>query len=169
MTSSEIIYEGTTQAHRARVRKLLEAAFGRSDEAELVDALDDGGYVLCSLVACDEGRVIGHVAFSTLIVEQAEGVVRAAALAPLAVAEDQRGKGIGSELVRRGLVGSGRLGCDAVIVLGDPAFYGRFGFSSELGARLSCPFGGPCFMALELLPASLSRGGRVIYPPPFGL
>jgi putative acetyltransferase len=55
-----------------------------------------------------------------------------------------------------------------VIVLGEPEFYSRFGFSSRLAAALESPFSGDAFMALELRSDALRCvRGRVVYPPPF--
>lgn len=153
----------------AAIDELVAAAFGRPDEARLVRDLGEGGYLLCELVAKEGERLVGHIAFSLLPIEQQDAVIRGVSLAPLAVCASHRHRGIGAALVREGLVRVHRLGADAVVVLGEPRYYGRFGFSAELGARLSAPFSGPSFMALELMPGSLRGGGRVVYAPPFGV
>jgi len=96
--------------------------------------------------------------------------VIAAAMAPVAVHPDWQRKGIGSALIQRGLSICIDKNVPAVIVLGDPLFYPRFGFSAELGSFLKHPFPqGPHFMALELTPGVLASvpGARVRYPRAF--
>jgi putative acetyltransferase len=151
------------------IRHVNRLAFGQDDEASLVDALRDGGYVRVSLVAEYEGRVVGHVLFSDLPITTEAGTVPALALAPLAVLPEFQNRGIGSELVRRGLDLCRERGHRIVVVLGHPGFYPRFGFSAELATRLASPFaGGESFMAAELVPGALDGvSGRVVYPPPF--
>lgn len=150
------------------VREVNRRAFGRDAEGQLVDALRAGGYIRVSRVAELEGRVVGHVLFSTLPVETAEGVVEALALAPMAVVPEHQRRGVGSALVRDGLAACREAGHGIVIVLGHPEFYPRFGFSAEQAGRLRSPFSGPAFMALALTPGALDGvEGEVRYTPPF--
>jgi putative acetyltransferase len=152
------------------IREVNRQAFGREDEARLVDALRAGGYARLSLVAEEAGQVVGHVLFSDLPVVTPAGPVQALALAPLAVLPARQRQGIGSRLVQEGLRACAGAGHRAVIVLGHPAYYPRFGFSAGLAGRLKSPFSGPAFMALELVPGALAGvTGEVRYPPPFGL
>lgn len=154
----------------AAIRTVERVAFGRDDEARLVDRLRDDGDLVCELVAtAASGVVVGHVAFSHLPVWLPDGdVVRAAALAPLAVLPQHRRAGIGSALVRAGLEACAGAGAAGVVVLGDPAFYARFGFSSALARHLRAPFSGDAFMALELGSGQL-RAGEVRYARAFGI
>jgi putative acetyltransferase len=144
-------------------------AFGRDDEARLVERLRDDGDMVMELVATGSGgTVVGHVAFSHLPIWSPDGeVVHAAALAPLAVLPQHRRTGIGSALVKIGLEGCAQEGAAGAIVLGDPKFYGRFGFSSALASHLRAPFSGEAFMAIEFAPGAL-RAGEVRYPRAFG-
>lgn len=144
-------------------------AFGRDDEARLVDALREGGYARVSLVAENDGQVVGHVLFADLPIITDQGTVAALALAPLAVLPACQGQGIGSALVLRGLELCKEQGHRIVVVLGHPGFYRRFGFSTKLAAELRSPFSGrPSFMAAELVSGALDGvAGRVEYPPPF--
>lgn len=155
-----------TPADRAAIRKVNEAAFGRPDEASLVDALRDAGALLVSLVAEEDGVIAGHVLFSSVSVEPklVEAPELAAprgkffGLAPLAVLPAHQGRDLGSRLVRAGVEVCGRLGCDAVFVLGDPAYYRCFGFVTAATRGLRCEYPVPdeAFMVVELRPDALN-------------
>lgn len=158
-----------TAGDLAAIREVHRQAFGRPDEAELVDALRAGHHLRLSLVLEREGEILGHVAFSEVAIETESQSLAALSLAPLAVLPARQRQGIGSRLVRAGLELAAELGHRAVIVLGDPNFYPRFGFSHELALPLDAPFSGPAWMAAELVPGALHGvAGRVVYPPPFG-
>jgi GNAT superfamily N-acetyltransferase len=88
----------------AAIQAVNRQAFGQADEAVLVDALRDGGFAVASLVAEDAGRIVGHILFSRLPVAAGGRIVEGAALAPMAVMPDRQREGIGSALVRAGLV-----------------------------------------------------------------
>jgi putative acetyltransferase len=152
------------------IRAVIREAFGGEAEGRLVDRLRADGLVVASLVAIVGGRVVGHVLFSALPVDGEHGVVTAAALAPLAVAPEWQRRGIGTALVRRGLELCRERGSAAVVVLGHPGYYPRFGFSAELARQLRAPYSGEAFMALELIPGALGAGtGTVRYPAAFNL
>lgn len=153
------------------IRRVNEAAFAGSAEADLVEALRAGGYVIASLVAETEAGVVGHVLFSRLLIETESGEVSAASLAPMAVLPQVQRQGIGSLLVSTGLALCRERGERIAFVLGHPAFYPRFGFSSDSASPIVCPFGeGEAWMAMELDPGSLAEvTGRVVYPPPFAM
>lgn len=134
----------------APIRAILLAAFGREAEARLVDRLHASGKIACSLVAEEEGRILGHVMFSRVTI--GETAVPALSLAPLAVLPAFQRLGIGSALVSAGLQQL-RLGGQArVVVVGDPAYYPRFGFVPASRFGLVCPFPVPedAFMAIAL-------------------
>jgi putative acetyltransferase len=155
---------------RAAVRAVNEAAFGRPDEADLVDRLRAEGVVLLSLVAELERRVAGHILFSRMWIDTSDGPVEAAALAPMAVLPGYQRQGIGGQLIRHGLDLLRGRGERIVIVLGHPDYYPRFGFSSEKARSLESPFSPKAFMAMELR-AGAPDGvrGKVRYPAAFGL
>lgn len=164
-----VIVRFESAADRDGIRAVNRAAFGQEDEARLVDALRAGGHVRASLVAEEEGRLVGHVLFSELRIATPAGTVEALALAPLAVLPSHQRRGIGSALTREGLRACRTAGHRIVVVLGHPVFYPRFGFSAGLAARLNSPFSGPEFMAAEIVPGALDGvAGEVVYPPPFG-
>jgi putative acetyltransferase len=150
------------------IRELNRLAFGSEDEAWLVDALRDGGYVRESFVAERERRVVGHVLFSELRILTGQGAVGALALAPLAVVPSHQRQGIGSRLMKTSLSACRDAGHQIVIVLGHADYYSRFGFSTKLTERLASRYAGPSFMALELTPGALDGVvGDVQYAPPF--
>lgn len=152
------------------IRQVNEAAFGSSDEANLVDALRADLVVLLSLVAELDGRVVGHILFSRMSIETPTGAVPAVALAPMAVLPPFQRQGIGGRLIRHGLDALRGLNERIVIVVGHATYYPRFGFSAEKARSLENPFPPDVFMALELSPGALDRvGGPVRYPHAFGL
>jgi len=152
------------------IASLHRAVFRGDYEANLVDALRRNELVLASLVALQDERIVGHIMFSALRLEVEGRDVAAACLAPLAVATDFQRKGYGSSLVKSGIEALRIRGCEAIIVLGHPDYYQRFGFSAGLTSKLIAPFGGPAFMGLELFPGVLAgQPGSVTYPPAFGI
>lgn len=113
---------------RAAIAAVVAAAFGQDEVAELIDALRDAAALAISLVAVHDGEIVGHVAFSPATIETDASIDHALILAPLAVAPDHQRRGIGSELVRAGLQACRQTEHDLAFVLGDPAYYHRFGF-----------------------------------------
>lgn len=154
--------------HEAAVRALHRQAFGGMFEAELVDRLKQDGLAIVSLVAIDGGRVAGHILLSTLAVEIDGRPVASASLAPMAVVPKRQRQGIGSKLVRAGLARLQQGSTQAVIVVGHPDYYQRFGFSAEKVRKLDTPYAGEAFMGLELVPGALAGArGSVRYPAAF--
>jgi putative acetyltransferase len=153
-------------ADRDRVRAVNQLAFDGDVEADLVRVLYAAGEVLFGLVAEADGRLVGHILFSRLPIAMATGeVIPAAALAPLAVLPDWQRQGIGSALVRQGLARCQERDVPAVVVLGDPAYYTRFGFYVETARGLQTPWSGPHLMAIELTPGCLGDGQGVAHYP----
>jgi putative acetyltransferase len=148
----------------AAVRRVLTAAFPTPMEAKLVDDLRSAGDLMLSLVA-DQGGILGHVAFSRL--KFAATGLGGAALGPIGVLPEQQRKGIGSALVRDGLSRLAQAGEDAVVVLGDAAFYERFGFSRAAAMRLETPYDGHHLLAKALSEQGSRARGKVRYAPAF--
>ena len=113
----------------AEIEDFYPKAFPDEDLLPLLRSLLKEASKILSLVGVLEGRVVGHIAFTTC--SMTERKENAALLAPLAVAPAHQKQGIGSALVRAGLLMSERTGATQIFVLGDPAYYGRFGFSPE--------------------------------------
>jgi putative acetyltransferase len=151
------------------IRDINRAAFGGEDEAVLVDRLRADGLVIASLVAEDAVRLVGHILFTRLDVTGGQGAIPAAALAPMAVIPEVQNQGIGSALVRAGIEVCRAAGMHAIVVLGHPDYYPRFGFSAALARNLTAPFSGPAFMALELVPGAFGEHATVTYPSAFGI
>jgi putative acetyltransferase len=146
------------------VGALLKAAFEGGAEVDLVGRLRDRGDIRLALVAEQAGRVVGYAAFLRLTMTAHGVAVSAIGLAPLAVEPAWQRQGIGAALVREGLSRLKSAGERIAFVLGDPAYYARFGF--KVSERYISRYSGPHFQALVLAPdAPLS--GHVAYPDPF--
>ena len=157
-------------ADHAGVRRVVELAFGRSSEADLVDALRQVADPQVSLVAAQDDDIVGHIFFSPVSIESPEGSFTAMGLAPLAVRPDFQNKGIGSKLAIAGLKECRRIGHEVVVVLGHARYYPRFGFvpASLKGIRSEYDVPDDVFMVAELTPGALGgRCGIVKYHPAF--
>ncbi len=154
---------------RAAVHAVNVSAFETPTEANLVDALREHARPVASLVAEDDGTVVGHIMFSPVSLSGHPGL-KVMGLAPMAVAPEHQRKGIGSALVRAGLEQCKQLGFVAVVVLGHPEYYPRFGFSPASRFGIDCEYDVPeeAFMAMELQREALSeKAGRVKYHAAF--
>lgn len=141
------------------------SAFSTPAEAELVDALREQVQPIISLVAEVSGDITGHIMFSPTSLS-GDASLKMMGLAPMAVAPEQQRKGIGSMLVRAGLEECRLLGVAAVVVLGHPEFYPRFGFSpaSRFGMDSEYDVAKELFMAIELQAGALSgESGTIKY------
>jgi putative acetyltransferase len=152
----------------AAVRRVNEAAFGKPDEADLVDRLRARAAPYLALVAEDEDGVVGHIVFSPMTFDPPRPGLTAFGLAPMAVLPSRQQRGIGSALVREGLAACREAGVDAVFVLGHPTYYPRFGFEPTADRGIENEYGAPpeAFMAIELTPGALDEvTGTARYHP----
>jgi putative acetyltransferase len=151
------------------VRALNTVAFGSAAEADLVEALRDRARPLVSLVAEEDASIVGHIMFSPVALPGFSGPPLMG-LAPMAVVPGRQRTGIGGTLVREGLACCRRLGGAAVVVLGHPEYYPRFGFVPASRFGIGCEYEAPpeAFMVLELIPGTLaSASGTVRYHDAF--
>lgn len=125
------------------IRLVHEQAFGRSVEADAIDALRQRQQITLSLLAIENGQVVGHILFSPVTIETQFGQFPALGLAPLAVLPSYQKRGVGSALVERGLELCRHLPVDCIVVLGDPHYYQRFGFVPAYRYQLHCPWDVP--------------------------
>jgi putative acetyltransferase len=152
------------------IRRLNDMVFGGPFEGTLIDELREAFIDAVELVAVEDGAIVGHILFSALTTMVDDDAVPTLSLAPMCVHPDRQRSGIGSALVETGLDLARDREWQAVVVLGHPEYYPRFGFSAELASRLDSPFDGDSFMALELVPGALDGDdGLVVYPTAFGL
>jgi len=133
-----IIRPETSNDYKA-IREINIAAFANhpySNHTEhlIVEALRADGALTVSLVAEVEGRVVGHIAFSPVTINGAHH--QWFALGPIAVLPALQRQGIGTELVNEGLKSIRALGAQGCVLVGDPAYYSRFGFSPSLALTL---------------------------------
>lgn len=138
-------------------------------EANLVERLRDSREALFELVAENEAAMFGHTLVSALNIKRADETLEAALLAPVSVLPAFQRQGVGGALVEAAKVECQQRGVPAMFVYGHAHYYPRFGFSAEKAALVEAPWRGPEFMALELIPACLTKGGRMRYPRAFGI
>jgi len=152
------------------IRQVNRAAFGRETEANLVDKLR-GIASTFSFVAVQSDRIVGHLLFSPVaVVGNCSSNFSILGLAPVAVLPDYQRQGMGTLLIREGLKECVRSGFQAVVVLGNPDFYSRFGFIPASRKSLGCEYDVPdeAFMVLELESGALQDcSGMVKYRSEF--
>jgi len=153
----------------AAIRNVNRVAFGGDVEAALVDALRQQAAPVVSLVADEDGQVFGHIMFSPVVLS-GHHLLRIMGLAPMAVLPPMQKRGVGTALVRAGIDRCRELDCQAVVVLGHPTYYPRFGFvpASRFGIASEYAVPDDAFMALELEAGALRRvSGTVRYHAAF--
>lgn len=148
------------------IRRAFQSHNEACEEADLVDGLRRDGDLVLSLVAERDGQLVGHIGFSRLWIAQDAQRFPGISLAPLAVMPDHQRKGAGRMLVEAGHARLREAGETIVFVLGDPDYYGRFGFSLLAAAAFECRYAGPHFQALRLS-SSAPDAGSVAYAPAF--
>jgi len=152
-------------SERAAISAVLEHAFGQRDEAALVEALVESPDTVLEMVAVHDGQIVGHVLFSRLLVATGDERFDAVALAPLSVEPSFQGRGIGGALVVAAHRVLREAGERLSIVVGDPAYYERFGYSHARAAGFDSAYQGEAMQAVAWGDAP-SRG-RLEYAPAF--
>ena len=147
----------------AAVHAVNASAFETSAEARLVTRLREEAQPLVSLVAEEHGEIVGHIILSPVMLS-GHAHLKILGLGPMAVLPEHQRKGIGSELVRAGLAQGKELGFGAVVLVGHPEFYPRFGFAPASRFGIACEFDVPeeAFMALELQPGVFAEATGTI-------
>lgn len=148
--------------HRVVRNAFAGAAPTSGTEHVIVRELRRAGALVVSLVAILDGQVVGHVAVSPVAIS--DGSQGWYGLGPVAVEPGQQNLGAGSALVREALWRLGQMGAAGCVVLGDPAYYGRFGFRVEPALVLE---GVPPGYLQALLLAGGPPSGTVRYHPAF--
>ena len=120
------------------IREITEAAFRLNDhssgtEGAIIDALREAGALTISLVAVIDNETVGHVAFSPVTIEGEH--LDWFGLGPVAVRPDLHRRGIGSVLIREGLARLKQARASGCVLVGDPAYYRRFGFENDPALR----------------------------------
>lgn len=140
------------------IRRVNQAAFETGAEADLVDALREKNDHVISMVAEKEDRIIGHIMFSPVTLTAGGAEITLLGLAPMAVLPDYQKQGVGSGLVETGLAECRRQGYPAVVVLGHPDYYPRFGFGPSQKYHISSEYdvAPEVFMIIELQPGILA-------------
>lgn len=164
----ETVIRDEREGDAAAIRAVTLAAFAgmpysQQTEAAIVEALRAANALAVSLVAVEGGEVAGHVAFSPIAIDGADapgwfGV------GPLSVRPGRQRAGIGSALMRAGIERVKAPGGKGCVLVGDPAYYRRFGF--EASTSLSCP-GLPAEYFQVLVLASEMPSGAVAFHPAF--
>jgi putative acetyltransferase len=152
-----------TAADAAAIRRVHEQAFPTPAEAVLVDQLRTHGKATISWVAQHDGEVVGHILFSPVTVDGLSLSSPALGLAPVAVLPARQRQGVGASLVRDGLEACRHRGCGFVVVLGEPAYYRRFGFEKASRYGLHNDYGvDDEFQVRELQAGSIPLGGGLV-------
>lgn len=156
---STIEIRPASPAHYQTIDDLLEAAFKGGEEVDIVHRIRARGLMDLELVAVLDGEPVGHVAFSAVRLDPPGPAITLTGLAPLAVHPDVQNQGIGKKLVWAGIDRLRKRGLHAMFILGDPGYYGHFGFRLAAPSGLACvyPGGEKAFQVLELFDGALAE------------
>jgi putative acetyltransferase len=166
----EVRIRPETAADAEGIRDVNDAAFGQAGEGRLVERLRANGAATISLVAEYNGRIVGHILFSPVMIEADGRAAQGLGLGPMAVMPECQGRGIGACLVLEGLERAEADGTPFCVVLGHPHFYPRFGFVPALqhGVRCKWDVADEAFMIRISDPAAMSIiCGMAHYRPEF--
>lgn len=171
MAEQEIVIRKETPDDIPAIRRIHLEAFDYPYEANLVDALREEGAHVLSMVADRGGRILGHILYSPVSLVSETGSLIVAGLAPMAVYPRMQRTGIGKRLIRESLAALREESVPAVVLLGHPEYYPKFGFqpASRFGITYDFKVPDNAFMALELEEGALTHhgGGVAKYHPAF--
>ncbi len=147
------------------------SAFGGEAEAQLVSALRESTTYNRELSQVAElgGRIVGHVLLTRVPLRKDGEEKHVLALGPMSVVPSQSHRGIGSELINASIRLAKEKGYGAIVVLGHPEYYKRFGFVQARELQVSCNLPAPedALTVMEIVEGNLAGGGHVEYPEPF--
>ena len=149
------------------IARVVGDAFGGDDEVRLVATMRERNELVYSLVAEEDGAVVGHIALSEVTIDGA--AARTLGLAPVAVTPARQGDGIGGALIEDALGRAAADGWTAVVLLGHPTYYPRFGFAPAAPQGLTGDYGDhDAWMARSLVDGVGIPTGRARYCSAFG-
>jgi putative acetyltransferase len=167
----DTIVRPETPADYSAIASLTQTAFNSTAEVTLINTIRQQYPQHIALVAEQHGNIVGHILFSPVSLASVPEA-KLMALAPMAVSNVLQHQGIGSALVRAGLELCRQQGVAAVVVLGHPGYYPRFGFNPASQFNIRCPWQAPdeAFMLLPLNGPPLDgNNAKVLYPAAFNL
>lgn len=153
-----------------RIREINIQAFDQSEEADLVDRLRERCKDILELVAVCDNEVIGHILFSPATIEYQGRTIAGAALGLMAVMPRYQRRGIGTKLVKDGVLRLQEKSCPFLVVIGHPEYYPRFGFrpASQYGIQSDWDVPDEAFMMIVLADEEMQGvKGTVKYRPEF--
>ena len=156
---------------KENIWKVNAGAFETEAEANLVNALRDSGIHFISLVAEQDEKIVGHILFTPVEFLGDNSGLKLMGLAPMAVLPKYQKKGIGKQLVNKGIENCITQGYDAIVVLGHPEYYPKFGFTPSVKYGIKSEYDVPdeVSMVLELRENSLKgKSGIIKYHGAFG-
>jgi putative acetyltransferase len=165
-----MIIRAESESDYKHIRTINLKVFPSSAEADLIEKLRCKDIDIISLVAAQGEQLVGHILFSPVTLENDHSGLRIIGLGPMAVLPSWQNKGIGSKLVNSGLQQCINQGYDAVVVLGHPEYYPRFGFRSSKTFGIKSEYDVPddAFMVKELKKGILNgKHGTIRYHPLF--
>ncbi len=159
----------TTKQHHAEVLGLYPEMFPDEDLTPLVTALLALDQNTLSLATCEGDKIVGHILFTRCGLDRPGREI--ALLGPLGVVPAHQRRGHGTALIEAGIEMLRQDGVERVVVLGNPAYYGRFGFATEIGIEPPFPIlakWAEAWQSLRLVDSdALNRAGRLIVPEPW--
>ncbi|WP_456274451.1 GNAT family N-acetyltransferase [Bacillus sp. AK031] len=164
-----------TERDRQAIKNVNDLAFGGTNEGKLVESIRGTEYFFPELSLCavtETNILVGHLLLSTVFIDGDDETYQTLALAPMSVLPGWQHKGIGSLLVKEGLLRAKRNGFKHVVVLGHPDYYPKFGFQPAAPKGIYPPFpvSDDVFMVIELQEKALvGIKGTVRYPPSFNI
>lgn len=161
-----------TEKDYPKITEVNDLAFGQRNEGILVKQLrkTEKYSPKLSLVAELDDEIIGHILFYPVEIQSGASGFLTLSLGPMGVVPEYQRRGVGSQLVAKGLKAARALNHESVIVVGHPDYYPKFGFKPASQWKIKVPFEVPdeAFMALELVEGGLKgKSGTVAYPPEF--